>query len=93
MSRSKLIAKSGVSRVYAYEVFRGKKRPSRNIFIRILVALALNYDEINNVLIKLEYPVLYAKNIRDALIIYGIKNHMDVDNISILLYESGQEIL
>lgn len=93
ISRSQLIAKAGLNRVYAYEVFRGEKRPSRNILLRMLVSLNLELQQIQIALKKLEYPMLYAKNIRDAIIIYGIKNHKSVDDICILLYDSGNDII
>lgn len=93
ISRSHIISKAGLNRVYSYEVFRGEKRPSRNILLRILIALEMDFEKVQIALKKLEYPLLYAKNIRDAIIIYGLKNNKSVDDICILLYDSGQDII
>ena len=93
ISRSQLIEKAGLNRVYAYEVFRGEKRPSRNILLRMLISLNLDFQQVQLVLKRLGYPILYAKNFRDAIIIYCLKNQKDVDDVCILLYDSGHDII
>lgn len=93
VKKTEIIRKSGLGRIYAYEIFRGTKKPSRDTLLRILVAMRIPFSDIQQLLKTTGYPVLYPKNMRDAILIYAIQKKMDVDDLCILLNESGQEII
>lgn len=93
ISRARAIEMAGIDRVYGYEIFRGKKAPGRDMLLRILVALNTGINNVQNVLKNTGYPILYARNIRDAVIIYGIQRSFDVGELNELLYDLGQKTI
>lgn len=91
--RAWVIKKAGIDRVYGYEIFRGKKIPGRDILLRLLLVFCIDIDDIQHILKNTGYPILYPKNIRDAIIIYGIQKSLDFDRLNILLYDLGQKTI
>ena len=65
IKQSYLIKRSGVSRVYAYEVLRGTKHPGRDTLLRFLIALSLGFEEIQQALKVLSYPHFCMQRIRE----------------------------
>ena len=53
------------------------------------VAMNLSVEELNELLKLANLKELYAKRKEDAIIIYGINNKMKIDEIDVLLVESG----
>jgi transcriptional regulator with XRE-family HTH domain len=93
LSRARVIEKAGIDRVYGYEIFRGKKIPGRDTLLRILLVFRIDVDDIQHILKNTGYPILYPKNIRDAIIIYGIQKSIDFDGLNTLLYDLGQKTI
>jgi DNA-binding phage protein len=91
--KSSVIEKAGIDRVYGYEIFRGKKTPSRDTVLRLLLSLDLSLNETQYFLKNTQYPILYPKNIRDAIIIYGIQKSLGVIRLNNLLYDYGQKTI
>lgn len=78
---------------YVYQIFRGKRLPSRNKLLQILLFFKLPIKEINRILKVGDHSPLYIKNIRDVVIIHGINKSMDLDEINMLLEEKNMENL
>ena len=93
LKKARVIEKAGIDRVYGYEIFRGKKIPGRDTLIRILLTMQVNVQNIQNILKNTGYPILYPKNMRDAIIIFGIQNLLGIDRLNILLDDFGQKII
>ena len=93
LTKARVIEKAGIDRIYGYEIFRGKKIPSRDILLRMLLAMNTSLNDFQHILKNTGYPILYPKNMRDAIIIYGIQNSLDVDELNILLYDLGQKTI
>ncbi len=72
---SDVIKSSELPRTYAYEIVDEKKKGSRDKIIAICYAAGMSLDEINHALIYSNNGQLYAKNTRDAHIIYSINNN------------------
>ncbi len=78
---------------YVYQIFKGKRMPSRNKLLQILLFFKLPIKEINRILKIGGHSSLYIKNMRDVVIIHGINKSMDIDEINDLLEEKNMETL
>ena len=86
ISKSEVIRKSDINEIYAYQIFSGKRFPSRNKLIRLCIGAQFTLDEINNVMTVGEFSPLYPKIMRDSIIIFGIQNGHSILQINELLY-------
>ena len=80
-----LIHKADMSDVYGYQILSGLRRPKRDKLIALCLAMELELHEVQTLLKVGSYPVLYAKNPRDSVIIFGICNKMELLKINELL--------
>lgn len=93
VKKSEFIYKTNLSRSYLYEVFSGKKLPSRDKLISMIIAIGLTVDEANKVLQAGSYTALYPKDLRDAIILFGIQQKMPIHKVNDILYELNIELL
>lgn len=91
--KSIVIRSSCLNPSYAYQIFSGLKRPTRDKFLALLIAMKLTLEEIQHTLISFGYAPLYAKNRRDAYIIYAIEQRMNVMQCNILLSNYNENSL
>lgn len=66
--------KTLLSRSFTYQIFSGSRVPSRDIVLRIALAMELSLDETQRLLKLADRGALYPKIKRDAVIIYCINN-------------------
>ena len=79
---------------YGYELFRNDlKSPSRDILIAICLAFPLTIEETQTALRYAGLAALYPRNIRDAYIMFALKNKMTVDALDEILEEQGSQTL
>lgn len=93
VSKAQCIKQSGLDRNYAYQVFSGTKYPARDKVLALCFGLSLSLDEIQNLLKTTGYPILYAKNKRDSVIIFAVQRGYSIINVNELLYEMGMELV
>ena len=93
LKKADVIRKSGLDRYYAYQIFNGTKHPTRDKVIMLCISADMTFNEIQNLLKITGYAILYAKDRRDNVIIYGIKNKKNVVDINTILYELGLTLL
>lgn len=67
-----------VSRSFAYQILSGTRLPSREIILRVSVAVGLTVDETQRLLKLADRGILYPKVERDAVLIYCLKNGYDL---------------
>ena len=88
------LAKSAcMSEVYLHQVFAGKRNPSRNRIICICFGLGASLDETQEFLKHCGHAQLYAKSKRDAIVIYGLANGMDLTEVNDKLFAENEEAL
>jgi len=93
-TKKNTIAKSsGISRTYCYQMMNGSRRPGRDNAISLAIAAGFTLEETLRYLELLEEGILYAKNKRDALIIYSISHKSSVSETNELLYSKGEKTL
>ena len=93
LSKNKVIKASGISRTYAYQLLNGLRQPGRDNAIVLCIAGGLDIDETNRCLTLLKTGILYAKDPRDAIIIYSITNRMSLEDTNALLYRKNLDAL
>lgn len=91
--KSEVIRKSEIDEVYGYQIFSGKKNPTRDYIIALSIGMELSLEETQQLLKSCKYPFLYAKIKRDSIIIFGINKHLDVPSINELLYNQNEDTL
>lgn len=85
--KAAVIKNSLIERTYAYHLMNGSKNPGRDHLIAFCRAGELVLEETQNVLKYACQRQLYARDRRDAAVIFGISNHYTVCRINLLLEE------
>ncbi|MGN1319098.1 MAG: hypothetical protein ACI4VF_08775 [Lachnospirales bacterium] len=93
INKAKAIEKSNLNTVYAYEIFSGKKNPSRDKLIQLIFGMALDITNTQRLLRIAGHSELYPRVKRDSIIIYAINNNLDIIECNELLYDMGEDIL
>lgn len=88
-----LIRKSGLDRNYCYQIFDGRKRPSRDKVLALCFAMHLSFTEVQNLLKATGYPILHARIERDSAIIFSLQRNCALSDVNELLYELGYKEL
>lgn len=93
ISKSSLAKRANISEVYLHQVFAGQRNLSRNKLLCVCIGLSATLDETQNLLQKGGHAQLYAKNKRDAAVMFGLLHGMDLDTINDELLDVGEESL
>lgn len=93
ISKAALAKNAGISTVYLYQIFSGERNPSRNRILCLCFGLPASLEETQELLKHSGYAQLFAKNKRDAIIIYGLTHGMDLDEINDQLFLEHEETL
>ncbi len=84
--KSDLISSANISKQYLYELFTNKKKkPSRDIVIKLAFGLKLNLEETNLLLKRAGYSSLYPRIKRESVIIYCILKSKNLIETNITL--------
>lgn len=93
LKKADVIKKSQIDRNYAYQIFGGIRKPARDKILALGFGMGLNIDEIQRLLKVSENPVLYVKNRRDSIILFGIDKQVSLSEMNEFLYEMGENII
>ena len=93
LSRAKVIQQANLARAYGYQIFQGEKQPSRDKLLAIAFAMHLSLDECNRMLTLAHANILYSKNRRDAILIYGLSKGISIYEVNDLLLSVEEEAL
>ena len=80
-----------LDRSYAYQLFNGTRRPTRNFLLRLALLLRLPEDGVQRLLKIAGRPALYARNRRDAAVLYGLTHSRTIEDVEELLNSLGEE--
>jgi len=72
LTKVDVISQSGLERSYAYQIFAGKKLPSRDKLLVLAFGMRLGFEEVQDLLKVNGYAQLYPKNKRDNIIIFAL---------------------
>ncbi|BDF33620.1 hypothetical protein CE91St62_16850 [Lachnospiraceae bacterium] len=91
--KADVIRGSQLDRNYAYQIFSGTRKPTRDKLLALGFGMGLTIEEMQKVLKTSEYPVLYVKNKRDSIILFGLDKQISVGEMNELLYEMEEDII
>ena len=89
LKRADVIRDSHLEHAYVYQIFDGKKKPSRDKLIAIAFGLHLNVEETQRMLRLGGCSELYARIGRDAVILFAVSRGMSIGETDELLYANG----
>lgn len=81
VSKKALLTQVEIESTIGYKLLRGERTMKRDPFLKLLIGLELSVDEVQYSLKQFEFSPLYAKNKRDAALIYCINNKYSYSNI------------
>ncbi|ORU00036.1 hypothetical protein D081_1130 [Anaerovibrio sp. JC8] len=93
LNKAEVIEKSGLDKVYAYHIFAGRKKSSRNRILSLALAMELSPDETQHLLYYAGVEQLYVRNSWDSVIWYALENKMSVVEVNLLLDKLGEDKL
>lgn len=95
LKKADVIAASGITATYAYDLFSGykNKKPSRNIILALCFAMGLDVEDTQKLLKISDHGALYPRVPRDSVIMFAIKSAMTRCEADDLLSEKGMETL
>ncbi|HPQ48241.1 MAG TPA: helix-turn-helix transcriptional regulator [Clostridia bacterium] len=93
MTKKELVRSTGIEKSYLYQIFNGRRTPSRDKLLRIAFALKLSLDNTQRLLLIAEKPILYPARKRDAAIMFCLIKGHSLDKTQIYLYDLNFEIL
>ncbi len=92
-SKSNIINKADISYCYFYDVISGRKRPSRDKVVRLILAMRLSVEDCQRALTVSGKSRLYPRVKRDSILIHAIEKHLSVFQLTELLGRYGEEEL
>ena len=92
-SKAELARRSGMSTVYLYQVFSGRRRPSRDRMLCLCFGLGCSLESAQELLKKGGYLPLYPKNRRDAIILFALSKGMSLQDANDRLFRENEETL
>lgn len=78
---------------YVYKVFSGNRKPNRDVYIAIGIAMKLNYNEMQLLLRLAKYLMLDPRDRRDSIFLYAISKNLTVMETNDILFDFDEEIL
>lgn len=91
--KSTVIKNSELNEIYGYQIFSGKRIPSRDKLISISFGLELSLEETQTLLKYAGFAPLYPKQKRDSLLIWGKNHQFSIYQINELLYTENEDTL
>ncbi|MCD7778404.1 MAG: XRE family transcriptional regulator [Clostridiales bacterium] len=91
INKTKAIEKSNLNNIYAYEIFSGKKKPSRNKLIQLAFGMELDLKSVQRLLKTAGLSELYVRYKRDSIIAFAFNNSLSLFECEELLETMGEE--
>ena len=93
LKRSEVVVKTGLDKAYVYQIFAGKKNPSRDKLITMAFGLKLTEKETQKMLRLSGHRELWPKDERDALFLFAIQRGMSLEDVHTELERYGLDSL
>jgi len=81
LKRSDVVVRTGLDKAYVYQIFAGKRNPSRDKLILLAFGMNLNEEETQKMLELSGYRPLWPKDERDALFLFAIQRGMSLEDV------------
>lgn len=93
ISRADVVRNSQLDKAYVYQIFSGMKTPSRDKLIALAFGLGLSDDETQKMLKLSGNRELYARDERDALILFALQRKKTILETNKLLFSHSFTVL
>lgn len=93
VSKKEAIARSGLHEIYAYQIFAGRKSPSRDKILSLCFGMYLSVEETQHLLNMSGSAGLYPRNRRDSIILFALEKGLSAMECDELLYELNEYTL
>lgn len=93
LEKSEVLRRCSIPRTYFYQLFQGTRHPGRDKVIVLAIAMRCTLSETNRLLTLAGQSILYAKNRRDAFILYAIHAQRDLTWLEERLQAHGLPLL
>ena len=93
VSKALLARQSGMSEVYLHQVFSGRRTPSRDRLLCLCIGLGASTEETQSLLQQAHHAPLYARDKRDAVLLFGLSHSLTLPEINDALFTAGAETL
>lgn len=87
ITKADVVRDSLLDRVYVYQIFSGKRMPSRNVLIAMAFGMHLSVAETQKMLKFSGNRELYARDKRDALILFALHRQKNIHEVNELLFD------
>ena len=85
-----VVVACNLDRSYGYQLFNGTRRPSREFPLRLALLLKLGENEAQRLLKIAGRQPLYARNRRDAAVLYALTHGLTMEKTDELLESLGE---
>lgn len=92
-SKMIVITQAQLDTTYGYQIFQGKKHPSRDILLKLAFGFPLTVDETNHLLYYGNVGSLYPRVKRDAYIMFALHQKYTVIQTNEYLYAHNERTL
>ena len=89
LKRSDVVVKTGLDKAYVYQIFAGKKHPSRDKLITIAFGMKLSEEEAQRMLKLSGHRALWPRDERDALLLFAVQRGMSLEEVHTELERYG----
>ncbi len=93
VSRADVVRDSLLHRTYIYQIFSGKKTASRDKLIAIAFGMHLSVEETQTMLKFSGNRILYARDKRDAILLFALNQHKTIMDANELLFNYHLNVL
>lgn len=93
INRADVVRDSQLDKAYVYQIFSGEKTPSRDKLIALAFGLKLTDDETQKMLKLSGNRDLYAKDKRDAVILFALHQNKTIFETNELLFKLNLTVL
>jgi len=93
LTKADVVRRSNLNRAYVYQIFLGRKYPSRDKVIALAFGMGLTAEETQKLLKQSGYRELYPRDPRDALLLYAVEHDMTILDANELLYDNNIDVL
>lgn len=93
LNKAELARRSGMSEVYIYQVFSGRRKPSRDRLLCLCIGMGASLEKIQELLRRAGYAPIYPRLKRDAIISHGILHGTPLTEINDKLFSQDEKTL
>ena len=93
LTKAQVIEKSNIQKNYAYQIFNGLKKPSRDKVLALCISMGLDADTTNRLLKLSDHSILYPRIKRDSIIHFSLEQHYNLIDTNILLHDMEEKII